>query len=282
MSQFFETPTRPFKAAGAIGQYLRVKTPSALVVAGASDVSIGVTENPVFAAGDLVAVRLANAQGTRFMVAAGEIAADDVVYAAAGGKVAATGTVIEGRALTAASGNNSVIEVQPLGANTLDAGTVTESGTQTLTNKTLTAPTMTAPVLGVATGTSLAVTAGLTSSGPTGAGIGYATGAGGAVSQDTDRTTGVTINKLSGAITTQATSLAAQTSVAFTVTNSTVAIGDVIVLSVRSGPTGLKTIATVTTVAAGSFQINLFNTDASTADTAAAVINFAVIKAVAA
>jgi hypothetical protein len=87
---------------------------------------------------------------------------------------------------------------------------------------------------------------------------------------------------MSGTITTQATSLAAQTSVAFTVTNTSVAIGDVIVLSIQSGPTGLKTIATVTTVAAGSFQINLFNTDAAVADTGAAIINFAVIKAVSA
>lgn len=113
-------------------------------------------------------------------------------------------------------------------------------------------------------------------------GIGYATGAGAAQSQATDRTTTVVCTGMSGAITTQATSLAAQTSVAFTVTNTSVAIGDVIILSIRSGPTGLKTIATVTTVAAGSFQINLFNTDAAVADTGAAIINFAVIKAVSA
>ena len=113
-------------------------------------------------------------------------------------------------------------------------------------------------------------------------GIGYATGAGAAQSQATDRTTTVVCTGMSGTITTQATSLAAQTSVAFTVTNTSVAIGDVIVLSIQSGPTGLKTIATVTTVAAGSFQINLFNTDAAVADTGAAIINFAVIKAVSA
>lgn len=125
------------------------------------------------------------------------------------------------------------------------------------------------------------VTAGPQSTSPS-LGIGYATGAGGAVTQATNRTTGVTLNAITGQITTQATSLAAQTSAAFTVTNSAVAIGDVIVLSIQSGPTGTKTIATVTTVAAGSFQINLFNTDAATADTGAAIINFAVIKAVAA
>lgn len=146
---------------------------------------------------------------------------------------------------------------------------VTTATTQTLTNKTLSGP-------------SVAVTGGLTSSGPTGTGIGYATGAGAAVAQATDRTTGVTLNNLCGKITTQATSLTAQTSVAFTLTNSTIALGDVVVVSVQSGPTGLKTIATVTTIAAGSCQINLFNTDASVADTGAAILNFAVIKAVAA
>ena len=128
----------------------------------------------------------------------------------------------------------------------------------------------------------IASSKGFTSSAPTGVGIGYATGAGGAVSQATDRTTAVELNTLTGKITTQATSLAAQTSVAFTLTNSTIALGDVVAVSIQSGPTGLKTIATVTTVAAGSCQINLFNTDASTADTAAAIINFVVIKGVAA
>jgi hypothetical protein len=142
MSQYFETPCRPFKAGGAIGKFLRVKTPSALELAGASDVSLGVADIPAFASGDIVPVRLSNAQGTRFMVASGAITAGNVVYGAAGGKVAASGTIIEGRALTAAGADGDIIEVQPLGANTLSAGTVTETGTQTLTNKTLTSPTI--------------------------------------------------------------------------------------------------------------------------------------------
>lgn len=147
----------------------------------------------------------------------------------------------------------------------------------TLSNK-----TFVAPVLGVATGTSLAVTGLIKSSSAT-AGIGYATGAQGtAVAQATDRTTTVICSGMCGQITTQATSLAAQTSVAFTVTNTAVVATDTVIVNVRSGPTGLKTIATVTTVAAGSFQVNLFNTDAATADTGAAILNFSVIRAVAA
>src|SRR3990172_1902170 len=63
------------------------------------------------------------------------------------------------------------------------------------------------------------------------AGIGYATGAGSTVTQITSRATGVTIDAICGAITTDATSLAAGSEAVFTVTNSAVAIGDVIVLS---------------------------------------------------
>ena len=139
MSQFVETATRADVAAGAIAQHLRVKTTGALVVAGASDVSIGTMEKPCTAAGPCT-VRLASAQGTRKMVAAGAFDKDAVLYAAAGGKVDDSGTVVEGRAMEASGADGDVVEVMSLGANVLDAGTVTETGTQTLTNKTLTSP----------------------------------------------------------------------------------------------------------------------------------------------
>jgi hypothetical protein len=145
---------------------------------------------------------------------------------------------------------------------------------QTLTNK-----TFVAPVLGAATGTSLAVAAGLTSSGPTGAGIGYASGAGGSVTQATNRTTGVTLSKLSGRITTTASSMAAQTPTTFTVTNTTVAATDVVTVAKVSGDA--DTQCWVNSVGSGSFTVTLFNTHASAADTTAFVLNYAVIKAVA-
>jgi len=114
-------------------------------------------------------------------------------------------------------------------------------------------------------------------------GAGYPTaglGDGGAVSQLTDRTTGVTLSTLSGAITTQATSLATAGEVSFTVTNTLVEVGDVVVAAIRSGPTTSgSTQVAVTAVAAGSFQLTLNNLHASVADTGAAIINFAVIKA---
>ena len=58
-------------------------------------------------------------------------------------------------------------------------------------------------------------------------GIGYGTGSGSTVTQITNRATGVTINAICGAITTDTTSLAAEASADFVVTNSAVAIGDV-------------------------------------------------------
>ncbi len=146
MSQYFDGPTRPDTAAGAIGQHLRVKTTGALVVAGASDVAMGTMENPCVAAGACT-VRLANASGTRKMVAVDAISKNAVVYAAADGKVSATGTIIEGRAMEASTADGDVIEVQPLGANTLSAGTATQTGVETLTNKTLTNPVVNTPVV---------------------------------------------------------------------------------------------------------------------------------------
>jgi len=113
-------------------------------------------------------------------------------------------------------------------------------------------------------------------------GIGYGTGAGGSVTQITSRSTGVTVNALCGKITTDTTSLAAEASAVFTVTNSAVEIGDVIAVSQRSGSDGGNTAVNVTTVAAGSFALRTSNNNASggTAETGAIIINFAVIKAV--
>lgn len=106
-------------------------------------------------------------------------------------------------------------------------------------------------------------------------GLGYGTGSGGAVTQATSRTTGVTLNKTNGAITlVSAAGLATYQS--FTVTNSTVAATDVIHVCQKSGTD--KYIILVTNVAAGSFQITFATTGGVT--TEQPVFNFAVIKAV--
>lgn len=106
-------------------------------------------------------------------------------------------------------------------------------------------------------------------------GLGYSTGAGGAQTQATSRTTTVTLNKVTGAIT-LFTAAGSTTATSFTVSNSTVAATDTIVLSVKSSTN--KYLAFVTAVAAGSFEITFYTTGGTSSD--APVINFAVIKAV--
>jgi hypothetical protein len=138
---------------------------------------------------------------------------------------------------------------------------------------TSTSMVLTTPVIGVATGTSLSTTGTIVSTGT--AGVGYATGAGGTVTQGTSRTTGVTLNKTSGAIT-LFSAAGSTTAATFTVTNSTVAATDVIIVNQKSG-TDLYDLM-VTAVAAGSFNITFRTTSGTTTETP--VFNFAVIKAV--
>lgn len=111
--------------------------------------------------------------------------------------------------------------------------------------------------------------------------FGYGVGSGGAVTQATNRATGVTLNTLTGTITTNATSLAAEASAVFTVTNSQVAIGDVVVVCQQSGAIALNTDVIVSAVAAGTFNITVVNNNAAAgiAETGAILINFVVIKA---
>ena len=87
----------------------------------------------------------------------------------------------------------------------------------------------------------------------------------------------VTVNKAAGAIT-LVSAAGSTTPASFTVTNSAVAATDVVVLSQKSGTDKLS--LDVTAVGAGSFEIT-FHTHSGTT-TEQPVINFAVIKAVAA
>lgn len=116
MSGYIEGPVRTFQAGGAIAKNLRVKlSAGVLAAAGAAEQSIGTIEIAALASGDKVPVRVANAQGTRKMVASAAITSDATVYGAAGGKISATANGNpEGIALEAAAGDESIIEVLPL------------------------------------------------------------------------------------------------------------------------------------------------------------------------
>jgi hypothetical protein len=107
-------------------------------------------------------------------------------------------------------------------------------------------------------------------------GVGYATGAGGTVTQITSRTTGVTLNKTTGAIT-MFSAAGSATPAAFTVTNSAVAATDVIVLNVKAA-TASNTYNLQAQPGAGAFTVLFYTTGGTATD--APVINFAVIKGV--
>lgn len=162
-------------------------------------------------------------------------------------------------------------------ANSTFSGPVrSQGGFQTISVNADTGAVTTTSTIGPATSvTSLTATGAITSTGT--GGIGYATGAGGAVTQGTSRTTGVTLNKRCGAIT-MFTAAGSATAASFTVTNSTIGANDVIILNQASG-TNLYVLL-VTAVAAGSFTVTFYTTGGTASD--APVINFAVIDGVAA
>lgn len=101
-----------FTAGAAIAPMLRVKLSSGkLALAGVNDFELGVNVNRTYADGDPATVDLRTGEGTTPMIAAGVIAAGADVFAAASGKVAATGSLKIGKTLNAASADGDEIEV---------------------------------------------------------------------------------------------------------------------------------------------------------------------------
>jgi hypothetical protein len=130
---------------------------------------------------------------------------------------------------------------------------------------------------GATTVTSVASTGAVTSSSAT-AGIGYATGAGGTVTQTSSKSTGVTLDKSTGRITMHNATLNANTTVSFVLTSSAIAANDLLVLNhVSGGTAGAYTLNAQ--AAAGSASINVRNVTSGNLGEAI-VIGFAVIKAV--
>jgi hypothetical protein len=108
-------------------------------------------------------------------------------------------------------------------------------------------------------------------------GIGYVAGAGGTVTQTTSKSTDVTLNKICGEITLHNASLAANTAVTFTLTNSAVAAGDRVIINHVSGGTFGAYVADAR-AAAGSATVMLRNLTAGALGEAV-VLGFAIVKA---
>lgn len=105
--------------------------------------------------------------------------------------------------------------------------------------------------------------------------LGYPTG--GTVTQATSKSTGVTLNGASGRITMNAATLNADTTVTFTLTNSSITANDLVVVHHVSGGTAGSYFA-VAQAGAGSASISVRNVSAG-ALSEAIVLGFAVLKA---
>ena len=109
--------------------------------------------------------------------------------------------------------------------------------------------------------------------------LGYSTAAQGTVTQATDKTTGVTLNKSAGRITMNNAALAGGAVVSFILTNSLISTNDVIIVNVSSNTTGSVAgayTAYVSYMAAGTCLISLRNLSA-TSYSEAVIINFALL-----
>lgn len=107
--------------------------------------------------------------------------------------------------------------------------------------------------------------------------IGYASAAQGSVTQATDKSTAVTLNKSSGQITMNNASLASATNVSFTLNNNLISSKDVLIVNVAGGAATSGTYNVfVSTLGAGTATIVLRNISAGSLSEAV-VINYAII-----
>lgn len=193
------------------------------------------------------------------------------------GNFSVAGTLASVGALTVPSATvgGAVSAVSLVATGPGGAGTVSATGAITGASVTATGNVGGATV----TSTGAMTAAGALKSTSASGGVGYATGAGGTVTQLTSKSTGVTINTPCGSIVTHNASLASGATVSFTVTNSAVAQEDMVIVKRRSGGGALSYFPDVDSIANGSFVVYLQNiTGGALAE--AVTLNFAVIKSV--
>ena len=110
--------------------------------------------------------------------------------------------------------------------------------------------------------------------------LGYTANAQGTVTQLTDKSTAVTLNKSAGRITMNNAELAATTNVSFTLNNSLISANDVLILTVSGGNATAATYnCFVNSLAAGTASITLRNISAGSLSEAI-IVNFALIHCV--
>jgi len=121
MSQYVDTNTKGFVAAGVIKLYARVILGSGGTITEAvlAEREIGIAMTPGLAIGDIVTVKLRSANGTHKVIAAAAITRGASCFSAAAGRVSntATGAFNVGIALEAAGALGDVIEMLYIPAN---------------------------------------------------------------------------------------------------------------------------------------------------------------------
>jgi hypothetical protein len=109
--------------------------------------------------------------------------------------------------------------------------------------------------------------------------IGYTAAAQGTVTQATDKSTAVTLNKPAGRITMNGAALAGNTAVTFTLNNSFISANDLVVVNVSAGGTAGAYTTYVSSMTTGSVALTLRNlTGGSLSE--AVVLNYAIIHCV--
>lgn len=113
--------------------------------------------------------------------------------------------------------------------------------------------------------------------------MGYPTGTGGTVTQATSRTTGVTLNKITGEIVLFAVGLAGHDADEFVLTNSTIEANDVVMLCIKNGGslaagTRKYYVTQVNTISAGSCTISVGNIDNGAITSESPTLQFVVLK----
>jgi len=109
--------------------------------------------------------------------------------------------------------------------------------------------------------------------------IGYSTAAQGTVTQATDKSTGVTLNKSAGRITMNNAALAGGAVVSFILTNNLISTNDTMIVCVASNTTGSAAgayTAYISYLSANTALISLRNLSA-TSYSEAVIINYAII-----
>jgi len=183
---------------------------------------------------------------------------------------------------------NAVLKVYPAVGNYINALTVNSAFSQAATlmvafvasDDGLTWYTLSQTTVST-TPASVTSTGAIKSSSSSG-GVGYATGAGGAVTQATNKSTGVTLSKVCGAITMNNAELADGDIVSFTVTCTVVATGDQVLVMHASAGTGASYLVWADSISNGaSYKINVQNISGGNLSEAI-VLNVMILKGVAA